>query len=226
MAKIKVHLLNYHSVFSHIEILLEHTPTKGCPVYYTIDRTSKPGKVFSKNNLKPYHNDVSSTFTFEIDADPTSIITKWNTYYFESKHQSGLFYYNCADATQWFLHEFANIPNPSFLTLPISTNLLTMGIFIPSFLPTGITLPGRVMDNAKFHIKKNDYNLSLQVAIALTALAAQCMIIRIAVLYLFPEEIQLESIASLAVVGAGIFGLFNTLKKLEGAAYALRVNGP
>ena len=81
---------------------------------------------------------------------------------------------NCADATRRFLTEFAYIPSPqASLTHNISFNHLIFGVFWPSFIPSLVTLPGRVMDNTKYHIKKQeefvsklqaDDNISVQVA--------------------------------------------------------------
>ena len=52
---------------------------------------------------------------------------------------------------QWFLHTFAKIPNPRFFAAPYTWNHAAGGIFLPSIIPF-INLPGRVMDNVKFHI--------------------------------------------------------------------------
>lgn len=159
MAVIKVHMLNFHSIFcSHIEIVLENVSATP-HTYYSINRWDEPDEGFS--NRPRYHkniiNEANSTYTFEIEADPEEIAEKWRKYYQETCPQEGILRNNCAVAAQWFLKTFAKIPNPSASSSPVSLNYFTLGFFIPSFIPICVELPGRIMDNAKHHIEERSH---------------------------------------------------------------------
>lgn len=152
MAKIKLHILNFHKInVSHIEIVLENTSTPS-PTYYFINRGTKPRDGWDPpgglcdRRLKA----ANSTYCFEIEADTNEIMQKWKEYYFQTK--KNVFGENCAVAVQRFLTEFANIPEPSHRLNP-TWNYFTCGIFWPSVIPCPLTLPGRVMDNVKFHTR-------------------------------------------------------------------------
>ena len=79
---------------------------------------------------------------------------QWGKYHAQTKANASILGNNCAVAAQWFLKTFANIPDPSLSN--ISVNLLALGVMLPSFIPCPVTLPGRIMDNAKFHIGIRD----------------------------------------------------------------------
>ncbi len=178
MSKINVILLNFHGVTSHVEILLEDLSAK-TKTYYTINRWSPPDNAFTElDEVEDYISLASSVYRFKIEADPEEIAAEWNTYYHATRPKAHLLGFNCADAAQWFLSRFADIPEPHFYNTPITVNHLAMGLVWPSFLPFGTTLPGRIMSNAKFHVdarnnplaaKRYSY-LYLNVCIAASAL--------------------------------------------------------
>ena len=149
MAKIKVHVLNFHSIFSHIEIVLENTSTTP-HTYYGINRWSSPTSSWSLDGPATYIDWASSKYSFDINADPDKITKSWNKYWNDTENEAGIFSNNCAVAAQWFLTEFAGIPKPNLSN--VSWNHLALGIIWPSFIPSPVTLPGRIFSNAKFHI--------------------------------------------------------------------------
>lgn len=160
MANIKVHLLNFHGPWSHIEIVLENLSVSP-RTFYSINRWDDyPCRAFSKKIYK-YETQItnliklaSSRYSFEIQADPEEIVEKWRDYHEQTNESASCLGNNCAVAAQWFLNTFAKIPNPSiFSSKPISFNHLAFGICVPSFIPIGIELPGRIMDNAKYYIE-------------------------------------------------------------------------
>jgi len=152
MARIKVHLLNFHSLFfTHIELVLENLSAYPS-TFYSINQASPPARKFSYAHINRI-NVASSRYAFEIEANPDDIVRKWREHYYQMDCSFPL-WNNCADITQWFLKTFANIPNPSiFSSTPIRFNYFAFGIFVPRFMPVGVSLPGRVMDNAKQHIE-------------------------------------------------------------------------
>ena len=161
MAKIRVHLMSWHGVFSHIDIMLENksvSPT----TYYYINQWSKPALGFERQlkviaasevidaNASDIINASSTTYVFDIESDPALIAKAWGDYYHTAAH---VIDNNCAVAAQWFLSEFANVPPPSPVSAPINLNQLALALFIPNFIQVGITLPARIMDNTKFYIE-------------------------------------------------------------------------
>jgi len=158
MAKIKVHLFNISALFSHTEIVLENMDEKNS--FYAINRwDAEPTKHWgakAHDNLQALRSVPvpCSEYTFEIEADPQKIADEWGKYHDQTKESASILGNNCAVAAQWFLKTFANIPDPSLSN--ISVNLLALGVMWPSFIPCPVTLPGRIMDNAKFHIGIRD----------------------------------------------------------------------
>ncbi|KTD50868.1 hypothetical protein [Legionella quateirensis] len=150
MADIKVHVLNFHSIWTHIEIVLENTSTEP-HTYYGVNRWESPTKNWSVAGPKAYIAQADSSYTFYIKANPDEITKRWRTYWAETWNEAGILSNNCAVAAQWFLTEFAGIPKPSLSNL--SLNLLAFGIMWPSFIPCPVTLSGRVMSNVKFHVE-------------------------------------------------------------------------
>jgi hypothetical protein len=145
--KIKVHILNFWScVSSHIEIVLEQPGKK----FYKINAWSDPQSeaiINEKDCLKSIAG-ASESHIVEIEADIKDIISKWAKKYNEEREDFGCCINNCADASAWFLEEFAGIQKPTACGAPFTFNFLCCGLFAPSFLQC-CTLPGRVFDVAK-----------------------------------------------------------------------------
>ena len=154
MANIKVHILNFHGIWSHIEIVLENTSTEHS-TYYGIDRWTNPSTKWSENKPEAIIQ-ASSIYSFDINADPNSITKSWWDYWYGTEKNSNIFGENCAAAAQWFLTKFADIPKPDLFS-NVSANHLAFGIMWPSFVPCPVTLPGRVISNAKFHMEAKIY---------------------------------------------------------------------
>ncbi len=149
MAKIKVHILNFHGPFTHIEIVLENTEAN---TYYGINRWATPTKDWVHNGPEQSYMDwASSVYSFDIEANPDEIVRKWREYWFSTESTASILGNNCGVAAEWFLNEIAGIPKPNLSNL--SLNLLAFGLMWPSFIPCPVTLPGRVMSNAKFHVE-------------------------------------------------------------------------
>ena len=151
MAKIIVHLLNFHSVASHVAIVVENTSTKP-PTFYELDRWKEPKDDWNQE-AKSIIAKASSKYSFNIDANPNEIVTKWNNYWKGTKGE--LLGNNCAVATQWFLSEFADVPQPNISN--ISVNHVMFGTLWPSLIPCPVLLPGRVMSNAKFYLDARNH---------------------------------------------------------------------
>jgi hypothetical protein len=211
MAKIKVHVLNFHSIFSHIEIVLENTSTQP-HTYYGINRWEDPKDHWDINDSKQSIEEASSTYHFDIDANPDEITNRWEKYWLDTDSDASVLGKNCAVAAQWFLTEFAGIPNPNLSN--VSWNHLALGIVWPSFIPCPVTLPGRIMSNAKFHIEArthpeiaNKYTqlfLYTSMAVATFMFAASVFAIAIA------ATILSGGIAAIAISGCAAVGIAST----------------
>ncbi len=186
MAKIKVHVLNFHGIFSHVEIVLENMSTHP-RTYYGINRWEIPGQTWSDVQYKGYIAQAGSVYSFEIDANPDDIVNRWKNYWIKTQYQANILGENCAMAAHWFLMEFAGIPKPSLSNL--SWNHLALGIIWPSFIPCPVTLPGRIMSNVKFHIEARNHpevaaqysHLFLYTSMALAILAFSASIFALTV---------------------------------------------
>ncbi|GEM_PF-2356193 len=211
MSRIKVHVLNFHGIFSHIEIVLENTSTVPSR-YYGINRWEAPEYGWSINGPKQYIKQAGSTYSFEIDAEPAKIISRWDEYWKKTESEASVLGKNCAVAAQWFLTEFAGIPKPNLSN--VSWNHLALGIIWPSFIPCPVTLPGRIMSNAKFHIESrtnpevaNQYtHLFLYASMALATLMFSASIFAIAV----AATILSGGIAAVAIAGCAVVGVAST----------------
>lgn len=221
MAKVKVHVLNFHSIFSHIEIVLEDTSTEP-HTYYGINRWEEPRSAWCENGAKQYIDWASSVYSFDIEADPHEVTDKWQKYWHDTWHDASILGKNCAVAAQWFLTEFAGIPEPSLSN--VSWNHLALGIVWPSFIPCPVTLPGRIMSNVKFHVEarvnpkaaEQYTRLFLYTSMALATLAFTASIFALAV----AATILTGGIAALAITGCvalnvgstyGFFQAYNVL---------------
>lgn len=151
--EITVHLFNIQGFFNaHIELVLtfEH---QGKPVFYTLNRWEQPESYWTEESpLSSYDGYLIDKYQFTINKNPKYIIEAWKKYHQDTKESAFILKNNCADATQWFLEKFADIPAPNYKN--ISFNYATCGAFWPSLIPSPVTLPGRVMANAKYYIKK------------------------------------------------------------------------
>lgn len=211
MSKIKVHVLNFHSIFSHIEIVLENTSTEPHK-YYGINRWESPNNNWSFNGPKQYIAQASSIYSFDIDANPDDITKRWKKYWYKTEGEASILGKNCAVAAQWFLTEFAGIPKPNLSN--VSWNHLALGIIWPSFIPCPITLPGRVMSNTKFHVEAktnpeiaNQYTrLFLYTSMALATLAFATSVFAITV----AATILTGGVAALAIAGISAAGVAST----------------
>ena len=93
MADIVVHVLNFHSIFSHIEIVLENKSVNPHS-YYGINRWDAPERDWASflpdphvdhNRFKHTISEASSVYSFNIEADPCKIVESWNTYWSETE---------------------------------------------------------------------------------------------------------------------------------------------
>ncbi len=174
MASIKVYVLNFHGLFSHVEIVLENTSTEP-HTYYNINRWATPQDEWWGGPQR-YIEWASSIYSFDIDANPDEITQSWKKYWHSTQREASILGKNCAVAAQWFLTEFAGIPKPNLSN--VSWNHLAFGIIWPSFIECPVTLPGRIMSNAKFHVEaktnpeltRNYTYLFLYTSMALAAL--------------------------------------------------------
>lgn len=212
---IKVHILNFHSIHSHIEIVLENTSTQP-HTWYGINRWAMPSNAWSLNGAKQQLELASSTYSFDITADPDEITRSWKKYWSDTWNIASPLGENCAVATQWFLTKFAGIPQPD--STNVSWNHLALGIIWPSFIPCPVTLPGRIMSNAKFHIEArnhpeiaNQYStlvLYTSMAVAALLIAASIFALGVAVTVL-SGGIAAVAIAGCVAVGiASSYGFF------------------
>ena len=239
MPTIMVHLLNFHGPVTHTEIMLEDVSKKPS-TYYSINQWAPPDVLgFSTADSFEQYNGVSplaiidqasSTFNFEIEAEPFDIALRWAAYYLKTLPKAGIITHNCGDAAQWFLTRYANIPAPNFYSTPVSINHLAFGIFVPSFIPVGVTLPGRVMSNAKFHISARDNpqaanqysDLFLNICLAITALSIAVSVTGIILASIFlTGGLGIGVITACVVVGAASScGLFATINARAAKALA------
>ena len=153
MAEIKVHVLNFHGLTSHIEIVLEDISADPHN-YLFINRWSDPDWCWSMYSNTYYTNKIASAdarFSFILHGtNQNKILSDWSKYYNKTSQNASVLGDNCAVAAQWFLKTFAGVEDPSMSN--ISFNHLALGVVWPSLIPCPITLPGRIMSNLKFHI--------------------------------------------------------------------------
>lgn len=149
---VTVHVLNYWGIsHSHVEIVLEQSGEGDTKYYYLINHWEFPASRATLNNkdLISRIKDASESHKLEIKGDINALAEQWKE---EQRKQPDCFiccFNNCADTTAWFLEKFVNIKKPTPCSSPVTCNYLFCGFFVPSFVPTGCTLPGRVFDNAK-----------------------------------------------------------------------------
>ena len=153
---IKVHLLNYYGVTSHVEICLEYSDINEDGIletkYLTMNRWAAPTPWLLRY-WQQFEN-ADEKISFEINADPNIIYTQWHQYWYDSAKNSSIVGNNCAVASQWFLTKYCNIPEPC--TSGLNINHMALGVCWPSFIHCPILLPGRVFDNAQFYLATKD----------------------------------------------------------------------
>lgn len=150
LQKLEVTLNTWNLVlFTHIAFTIK-VPASN--TYYNFD------------TMSPTCRAPSASFSFELKAD----IKKIKDWWICSRSNYDLVSNNCADITQAFLAKFAQVPYPQRFAPPYTFNHLSLGICLPSFLPIGITLPGRIFDHARFHLEPL-YPRSLKLSIALAS---------------------------------------------------------
>lgn len=232
MATIRVNLLNWHwPVFTHISIMLENI-SKSPTEYMLMERWNHEFPMLWETNHSHLWkmNEASYKYTFEIEADPEEIANEWRTF----KHNTpNMINNNCGDGAQWFLQRFANIPAPSCFSAPLTLNHFALGIFLPSFCPVGITLPGRVVDNAKFHLKTREdadilpyqySTLLLKIGIAATLLASATSIIGLIAATTYLSS-SILAISAWTVAGTlSTVGLFKSVNTLASVNLASELN--
>lgn len=104
---------------------------------------------------------ASSKYALAIEADPRELAAAWQAYQREVASFASPFYNNCADAVEWLVERYAQIPRSRFTADNVSLNHLIFGLHVPSVFPVGITLPGRTMDNIKFHLQAREPGILL-----------------------------------------------------------------
>lgn len=172
--QLQVYLLNFHGIHSHLEVLIKNPLTQR---YYVINRWEQPTRTFISERAceaKARLTEAGAIYAFTITAVPQVIVEQWRRYYAETAARATICGSNCADAAQWFLTTICQVPPPSYLSLPLSINHVAVGIMLPSVVPIGLTLPGRVMSNAIFHleIRNNPERFFQYSKLALTVCAA------------------------------------------------------
>ncbi|WP_367607089.1 hypothetical protein [Legionella sp. W05-934-2] len=211
MATIKIHVLDFHSIFTHIEIVLENTSTTP-HTFYGINRWEEPGHNWVTSGPNAYIDQASSTFSFDIEADPKDIVKQYRDYWYSTDKDAGILSLNCGDTAQWFLSKYARIPKPNLSN--ISWNHFALGIIWPSFIPCPITIPGRVMANAKFHVnaRNNPEETDKYSRLFLyTCMAAASLLIATSVFALVASVTILSAgLAALAIGGCALAGLVGT----------------
>lgn len=227
MANINVHILNYHALCSHIEILLENTSVEP-HTYLNLNRWARPATRWLQSDCFWDFDEISpesasSSYTFSIQANPNTILKDWRNYWQATDEDASILGDNCAVAAQWFLNQFADIPDPSLSNL--SLNHLAFGIFWPSFIPCPVTLPGRIMSNAKFHIEARKHpehveqysRLFLYTGLALALLTISASVFGLMLASSMANLSMALATATASIVGgaAGTYGFFETYHLLS-----------
>jgi hypothetical protein len=162
----------------------------------------------------------SSSYTFLLEADFQEILHWWAKNHWKHHISQN----NCGDITQAFLEKFAEVPPPRPFAAPYTINHLSLGICLPSFLPIGITLPGRILDNAQFHLyvrehpellkQYNPKTLKLLIGMSITLMLASAIGIATAAIFLSGTVMTTTIVASSVLGSAATLGLFKSLNRL------------
>ena len=222
MARLKVHLLNFHGIFSHSEVVVEDI-SSDFGGFYRINRWSEPYNHWGSAIAKQCIEEADAIVSFEIEADPAEITQKWRNYWYKTEENASILGNNCAVASQWFLTEFAGIPKPNLSN--ISWNHLALGIMWPSFIPCPVMLSGRVMSNTKFYVnagKNKAQNEQLSRAFIYSCMAAAALVFTASLFMLVASTTLLSGLlAPLAIAGCAIagsssaYGFFHAYNKLS-----------
>lgn len=158
MRPMKVSVLTFYTPCNtHIEIMLEQDN-----LFYSMNVWENPEEKPTKKT--PKHEErldfASDIIEFTIQNDIKAIAKDWKKHLAEIGIRSCCFN-NCADATEWFLEKYGNIPKSSPCSKPISCNYWSCCFFVPVFVPSFLypgccTLPGRVADNTRYQLEKKE----------------------------------------------------------------------
>ncbi|OGT50695.1 MAG: hypothetical protein A3E84_00235 [Gammaproteobacteria bacterium RIFCSPHIGHO2_12_FULL_42_13] len=111
----------------------------------TDEKTIKRNKLFAA---------ASGHHTFEKEvADDVTLDTISKEWWSSGKeHDYDCCAANCADFTQDFLDQFAEVPKARSCAMPISCDLVCCCLPLPSFFQC-CTLPGRVLENTRYQTR-------------------------------------------------------------------------
>ena len=203
--KLQVHLSTWNMVlFTHISFNIVQMATNR-RLYF--------------DTMSGCHGEPGSKCVFEIEGDINEILDWW-----DRRGLHSIIHNNCGDITQEFLERFANIPAPHALAAPFSINYFSLGICLPSFLPIGITLPGRIMDNAKFYIEARNnpemiqqysaWALKLTMAVSIVLMVLSIIGIEAAAALLSGSIVMPAVVTCLVVGTVSSIGFFKSANKL------------
>lgn len=88
-----------------------------------------------------------SHISFSVQGNILNMKNDWEEY--RKTHPYQMVMHNCADATEWFLEKYINIPKSRACAAPVSCNPVVLCCWLPSFFQC-CTLPDRVMDHVKY----------------------------------------------------------------------------
>ena len=154
-----------NSFIPHIIILLVQRNVSNPNQYYSywIDRTNpadeRPIKIADDPSAERRMEDLRTASAFNFLIHPNYslkyIAKKWveKQALFNNDPRSSLCVNNCADASEWFLEEFADIEKSASCAKPISCDYVGFGCWLPSFFQC-CTLPGRVVSNTQHQLEK------------------------------------------------------------------------
>lgn len=145
----------WHFRSSHIEIVLEErTETDNKSRYYRINPWYRPQDTPTINSSVYQYliNSANKSQQIMIDRSLDELVEGWKEHY--DKLAVDFCSNNCADATAWFLNEFASIPKSTPCDLPVTCDYGISGFFVPSFLQFCCSLPGRTYNTTADYVKR------------------------------------------------------------------------
>lgn len=217
-----VHLLNWNmGLFSHISIVVEDRTTKA---FFKLDTMARAEDARAQIDL------ASSRYSFDIKENIETVADWWSAQTWH--HSYHIIKNNCGDVTQRFLERFACIQAPHRLKAPLSINYFFLGLFIPSFLPIGVTLSGRIMDHAKFYIEArkhpeiaNQYSeWVLKLVITVSLLFAVSSFVGIAAAAIYLSTNLVPTATAILLGSASTASFFNTTNMLAKIHYIKSTN--
>lgn len=140
----------------HLQLVIEIQNQFGS-LYYNIDqwslaktRLDKTIRAREQDDFidKPFDDFILSAdecCTIAITADIEEVIQSWSVHQSEtSQHCYQAVKHNCADAVIWFLNRYANMPEPSWRSQPVTYHHAFFCCVVPSVFNC-ISIPDRVM---------------------------------------------------------------------------------